>query len=741
MFEHLDFKEISNILSKVLLEDEKYAPSREEYSNNLNYAISCIIVNILNGSKRIKKENIDILTDSLLEDYREIVRYRWEGIIKYFNNDYDKSISLFEKALNEAENRNLDKWIIRDIILDLRNIEREKRLRSGILFSEFKKSYYQDKLGLMRDLNFFPLLDKNLIEGYINFEKSLFADYTSGPIYGFKNYIFEILEDICKALIIAIHYGSYTFISFIRLRLGYIFYNFYKMFKNRKLLITSLKMFIIEYSITEIRDILKSDWEDIYKEIIDKPMDLIDFPIRYSNEIEDKNIKCMFIEKFAFYLDDDYLPDIQKFLMNCLYIKFSLNIIFDTKRNSIRALSKLINRLDINLIMKYLIKLFNEDFRVVDEIIELLDEVNWKIVDIELIKSLLENLYLIRKDFPRKDRVYIILSEIRKEYPHLLEEKENEFLKEWSETRDLNITLYFSLIDSDLYKDKYNNFVLDLIQNIENKNDKITKKSPIRIIEHLNLFHLISNFVYKYNFNISKKIYDKLFISFKKVLLNVFQTANNKREFIELMIRVCKCNKNKLLKKSISNFIKENYENIIECRHGIDFFEGLIERLKLKLYELYLYCNNKLDDLDSIFAKCVEYGNHNISFVRNDSLSVIEALIELKLKFYFKNILQYLYSNTFDKWYIIRANSIILLSKISRLDNIWELICLERMKNLLADFNSYVRSAVIYAAGKNLKDEVKFKDDYISILKTGLRDHNYELRKQAEKILNELGIE
>ena len=76
--------------------------------------------------KSIKNFNADMFLDELkkeqTEGYFQIVCFRWKAIQKYYMGDIKRSVEELEAALHLAKEMDQPSWMIKDILIDLRNL-------------------------------------------------------------------------------------------------------------------------------------------------------------------------------------------------------------------------------------------------------------------------------------------------------------------------------------------------------------------------------------------------------------------------------------------------------------------------------------------------------------------------------------------------------------------------------------------------------------------------------------------
>lgn len=88
--------------------------------------------------------------------YLEVVSLRYKAIKAYMRGDRIDCITCLEMALAKAEERDIAEWLVKDIILDLRN---QEILRAEEV-SKVYRGKYHDVLTESKNLLFYPLIDR-----------------------------------------------------------------------------------------------------------------------------------------------------------------------------------------------------------------------------------------------------------------------------------------------------------------------------------------------------------------------------------------------------------------------------------------------------------------------------------------------------------------------------------------------------------------------------------------------------
>lgn len=169
---------------------------------------------IMFEGKSIKHFNtamfLNILKKNQERDFFQVVSLRWSAIEEYFLGDIDKCIEKLEKALEKAKELNQPTWVIKDILIDLRN--------QNIHLANIQRSFEWDlpaqkELSESKEQIYYPVLDRirnNIYEKYINgmFKKKIQSPYS--VILG--NDVSEYAELLAALLIVSMYNASLSHI-------------------------------------------------------------------------------------------------------------------------------------------------------------------------------------------------------------------------------------------------------------------------------------------------------------------------------------------------------------------------------------------------------------------------------------------------------------------------------------------------------------------------------------------------
>jgi len=202
-----------NYFSKLVLNTE----INEVTSTNKFDELCLKFLSVLFGGVKLESKLLDLLLKEL-ENYQSnehflITKKRYEAIKSYFSGNIEKCVLQLEEALKTAKENSLPEWIIKDILIDLRNINDH--------LCEKKNNYsfgdvYQKELDESNFPLHYPLMDrfnKNYYEKIVNdlIKYKLQSPYTIVYADGINLHTYS-LTDI---YFVAMYNGSITYLKML----------------------------------------------------------------------------------------------------------------------------------------------------------------------------------------------------------------------------------------------------------------------------------------------------------------------------------------------------------------------------------------------------------------------------------------------------------------------------------------------------------------------------------------------
>lgn len=173
-------------------------------------------LSILFEGKSIKHFNtamyLDVLKSQQDNEYYQIVQTRWQAIQAYFAGDIEKCVEYLKVALSLAKETTQPTWVIKDILVDLRN----QHWTRCTIRNEFSNTSAQKELTESNEELYYPILDRiheSLNEKYI---EGLYKKKTGSPYsVTIGNNLGQYGEMLASSLIVSMYNGSLTHILLI----------------------------------------------------------------------------------------------------------------------------------------------------------------------------------------------------------------------------------------------------------------------------------------------------------------------------------------------------------------------------------------------------------------------------------------------------------------------------------------------------------------------------------------------
>ncbi|MCM1159315.1 MAG: hypothetical protein NC300_11135 [Bacteroidales bacterium] len=165
---------------------------------------------IMFEGKSIKHFNtgmfLDFLKNNQDKNFFQVVSIRWSAIEAYYLGDIDTCLHKLEKALKIAKESNQPTWVIKDILIDLRN---QNILVANMKGSLELNSSAQKELSESQEQIYYPILDRirdNIHEKYIKgiFKKKIQSPYS----VTFRNDLNEHAELLASLIALSLFNAS-----------------------------------------------------------------------------------------------------------------------------------------------------------------------------------------------------------------------------------------------------------------------------------------------------------------------------------------------------------------------------------------------------------------------------------------------------------------------------------------------------------------------------------------------------
>lgn len=261
---------------------------------------------ILFEGKSIKHFNtamyLEMLKSQQDDTYFQVVQIRWQAIQAYFAGDINTCVTRLETALKVAKETNQSSWVIKDILVDLRN----EQWTQCVVDNEYSDIPAQKELSESEEELYYPILDrihKSLNDKYIEglYNKKTESPYSITIGNNFDSYG----EMLASVLIVSMYNGSLTHILLIYEKIrDFVFYLSCK-YDNWDFRLNLYKLAIFSGKGKDIKDIENSYPEILNNLTADEAKSIMDFCLNHSISYRKLNSQLLAFGSVGYFLDDE----------------------------------------------------------------------------------------------------------------------------------------------------------------------------------------------------------------------------------------------------------------------------------------------------------------------------------------------------------------------------------------------------------------------------------------------------
>ena len=268
---------------------------------------------ILFEGKSIKYFNTAMYLDALKaqqdDGHYQVVQIRWQAIQAYFAEDIKKCVECLETALSLAKETNQPTWVIKDILVDLRNVH----WTCCTARNEYSDTPAQKELTESSEELYYPILDRiheSLHEKYIEglYKKKIGSPYS----VTIGNNLDSYGEMLASSLIVSMYNGSLTHILLIYEKIrDFVFYLSCK-YDDWNLRLNLYKLAIFAGNEKEIKGIQDSFPEVLNNLTADEAKSIMDFCLNHPIKYKRLSSQLLAFGSVGYFLDDKYYESYEK---------------------------------------------------------------------------------------------------------------------------------------------------------------------------------------------------------------------------------------------------------------------------------------------------------------------------------------------------------------------------------------------------------------------------------------------
>lgn len=289
----------------------RYSDKTEKTSEFDDWGIQ--FLSVLFEGKSIKDFNTAMYLDTLKEQqddgYYQVVQIRWQAIQAYFAGNIDKCVEHLEKALRLAKKTNQPTWVIKDILVDLRNQHWTRCTEKN----EYYNPPAQIELTESSEELYYPILDRiheSLQEKYI---EGLYKKKTGSPYsVTISNNLDQYGEMLASSFIVSMYNGSLTHILLIYEKIrDFTFYLSCK-YDDWNFRLILYKLAIFEGKENEIKGIQDSYPEVLNNLTADEATSIMNFCLNHPIKYKRFSSRLLAFGSVGYFLDDKSYESCEK---------------------------------------------------------------------------------------------------------------------------------------------------------------------------------------------------------------------------------------------------------------------------------------------------------------------------------------------------------------------------------------------------------------------------------------------
>lgn len=689
---------------------------------------------ILFEGKNIRNFNTSMYLETLKtqqdDAHYQVVKIRWKAIQAYFADDIEKCIENLEKALEVAREIKLPTWIIKDILIDLRNVNRIRGTMNNCYF----EITAQKELSESNEELYYPILDRihdSLHEKYIEglYKKQIESPYTVTLASSLDRYG----EMLASSLIISMYNGSLTHILLIYEKMkDFIFYLSCK-YSDWSIKYNLYKLAIFEGSEKEIKGIEESYAEILNNLTSSEALLIMEFcenqPIKYKK----LNNYLLAFGSVGYFLDDASFKKYETFILkeinewleeDKIVVAIGQNIFKCLSGIAYRISQDTLSEICCRFIDNHYSRWYRDMFKLIDDYIDLR-----KMSDTSA-RLLIEHIIMILDHEKEREQLkykYDFLCKLRKQNTILTDTMDKKIKQYFPEFYKSN----YKLLTTENKIQDYPIFVSKYVEQIK-KNNEMQGKNGLYFERAIRDIAIIREILLENEIIINNQVMDELINAVAETILISRESISTKIDAVSLLACVVlrypedyKRNQeifNKLFNCQDDIYINENTVlssniDVIALKISLQFlFVSMDKDVYTKILELMPCIQDDIATIITVTSFIAEY-------LETTDFVVLPSKIE---SIVLQNVLQWVHFDQLDvRWHATR----ILLTLSRNLENSGIIKC--QLINLIDSDVVHVKNLILRKIHKlnGINDDVK---EYI--ISKCKQDVNFLVRMVCKEI-------
>lgn len=579
---------------------------------------------VLFEAKSIKQFNTGMFMDAIkslqTEEYHKIVKMRWQAIQSYFSGEIKKCMEHLENVLKVAKESDQPIWVIKDILIDLRN----QSMVYDTMQNTFSKSEAQKELTDSEDELYYPILDRvneSLYEKYIEgiYKKKIESPYT----ITFGSNLGPYGDLLASSYVVALYNGSLTHILLLYKRIKECLFYLCSKYDDWNLRRDMFKMAIYEGDKKEV-DRIKETYPEVMNNLdAQDALAIMEFCNNHRVKYKKLNSQLIAFGAVGYFLSEEHFREYELLIVKEIknLIKDE-NAVFILGQNIFKSLSGVALRLSQDDIVEICCLIMDRRdiswYRDMFNFINDRHNIDLKKMNRSSAKALIDHIIHVLENEDERNQLMHTPN-----FLYVLRQQDWEL----TETLDEKIAEYLPKYYNDRYKlETTKNEAQDLpkfiqyyLQRIQ-VNNETQGKNGVYYGRSSRDIAIIRKILIEGNFICDAKLVDSVVLTVAYTLLKSKEGIRDKLDAVSLLIYIA-------IKRSED--FKRNYgiyEQLMEKQEEIIAYENTMNNINdiaLKISLQFLFCSMGVDT----YLRILEL----MPYIQNDiatTISVIHIIVE-----------------------------------------------------------------------------------------------------------------
>lgn len=636
---------------------------------------------------------LECLAECQEKEHFEVVEIRWQAIQSYFLGDIENCIEYLQSALKLAKETKCPNWLIKDILVDLRN----QTWILGTIKNCYSESEAQKELTESSEELYYPILDRineALNEKYIEglYKGKIVSPYT----ISIGNNIEPYGDLIASSYIVSLYNGSLTHILLLHEKIKNCAFYLSNRYDDWSFKLNMLKVAVYTGNEKDVKLLLDS-YPEILNNMSDKDANEVmeycnNHPVKYKKLISE----LIGFGAVGYYLDDDKYKEYESLLIKEIkdWLNDENSIVF-VGQNIFYCLSGVLHRMSHDVISEICCMFIEKHYsRWYLDMFKFLNRVNLNKMSEPFAKKLIEHIITVLRDDKEREQINyspMFLCTFRKQNKALTEEMDKIISEHLPKYYDGD----YKLETTENEQNDLPVFVQQYVENVR-KNNETQGKNGTYFSRGVRDIAVIRSILTAKEFKCLPDVMDSVISEVSDTLLISKESLSTKLDAISLLVTIV-LNFNDDYQRNISIF-----ENLYEKREEIETVESAdmlsnINKISLKiglqllytamgkdtylsLLELFPYLRDDIPTIISVVSMISKYldNNTSVKFPKDIEIVILQ------------NVLQWICSDNLDiRWSATK----IILALLRNPDN--KSIINNKLINLVDTENAYIKNLIM----------------------------------------------